>query len=379
MWTFWLLALLSGGSTGVDAVTTTPFIALSQTCYERRTRLDLVFQNDNPTDDDWIAIVPPATDMSPFTTHVVEHWVNTCGTQFCNGQALSSGEISLRSRRIPDGSWKAILVSPGPNSWVGIAESNVFDLVPIGDCPPEEEVLEEVETETTPAPSFAPPPPPEEEEPSLSPTRSDGLSITTENEVITDKVMYALGEPIVLTFTSTAPRNDDWVAIYPDSVSSNNLRQGELWQWVCGGQESGGCSTTLAQGTVQFNTGTNISDEDWAQSWPLLPGTYRAYLLRDTGQPYEAVTESSAVFTVMGTPSPTGSPTVPSVISTDAQTYLAGDVITVSFQNGDPMIGDWIAIFEASAPLDNLQNGELWMWICGGQADVYPCDGLVCF
>ena len=129
--------------------------------------------------------------------------------------------------------------------------------------------------------------------------------------------------------------------------------------------------TQLAQGSLTFGPG-GLQDEWQQSSWPAPNGSYKAVLARNSAQlPYQAIAESP-VFSISSRPTPTPAPTrsapLPSnSISTNARSYLAHEDIEVTFRGINPRVGDFIAIFEASAPSDNLDQGEFWMWTCGGK------------
>ena len=132
----------------------------------------------------------------------------------------------------------------------------------------------------------------------------------------------------------------------------------------------------VAQGTLVFGPGG--LEEGWSQTWPLRTGAYKAVLARNSGSPYQVIAESG-VFSVSARSTPTLAPTVsaplPSTfISTDALSYFSHEEIVVTFGNTNPRNGDWIGIFKASEPSNNLQEGEFWMWVCGGQN---RCSSLV--
>lgn len=127
----------------------------------------------------------------------------------------------------------------------------------------------------------------------------------------------------------------------------------------------------ISKRTLVFGAGG--LEEAWTRTWPLPAGTYKAIMARETGAPYTAIVESEA-FTVNPRPVPSPAPTrsqelpgMTTAISTDSPKYFLGEDIIVSFQNENPRIGDFVAIYESSADSSQLANGEMWMWVCGGK------------
>lgn len=340
-------------------------ISVNKSCFERGESLTIDFETDNPTIRDWMAIVPPSTETDPFGAHVVTQWIGTCGRHVCSGAPLSSGQITL-TPFVPNGDWVVVLITEGPHDWLGVASSDVFEIRSSNGCPgagvaPTPPTAQPVVS--SPQPVAAPTPP------TPSPTKS--LSLSSKDTVSLDKSVYWAGENIVVSFSNKDPRPDDWVAIYFDSIPPDQLFRGEFWMWACGGQSGQGCQSPISDGEVEFSSASNV---DWDQDWPLLDGTYRAFLLRDTEAPFEVIAWSET-FTVRSPESPTSAPTASSFIATDSQSYFAGEDIVVSFVNGEPEQGDWVGIFRVSAPSNNLRTGEMWQWICSGQGS--GCGSLV--
>lgn len=82
-----------------------------------------------------------------------------------------------------------------------------------------------------------------------------------------DKVTYAPGEAITLTFTNGPANPKDWVAIYPEGVIPGSVGS-TLWRYV---DNTTGGTTGVANGSVTFGGGLASV------------GRYTAYLLMDDG------------------------------------------------------------------------------------------------
>lgn len=112
-------------------------------------------------------------------------------------------------------------------------------------------------------------------------------------------------------------------------------------------------------------------------------------MARNAAQPPYQVIAESGVFSVSARTTPTLAPVRPppqtlaptrpaplpeSFIRTNERSYFAHEEIVVTFLNSNPRNGDWIGIFKESEPLNNLREGEFWMWVCGGKD---RCSGPV--
>lgn len=132
---------------------------------------------------------------------------------------------------------------------------------------------------------------------------------------------YALGQPIIVRFENhqrTLP--DDFVAIYPASAPASRLGIGRVWNHLCNTKVNP-CVPPLVHGQVVFDN----PDLAWAaDGWPLTPGSYRAYLLRNVivGGGW-VVLQQSELFSVLDDAAasiPTAPPTQQVVPTTSAPT-----------------------------------------------------------
>lgn len=218
----------------VEAITR---VSTQKDCYEPGDiNIRINFQSDNPTIHDWVAIVPANAVLNPFDSSQSVDWSRTCGNKFCTVVApRTAGTVTLPTNFVQQGTWKVILVSLGQGVWVGVAESQTFEMQTTGTC-----------GGGNPAPV---------PQPTSPPTRTDTISMPTKapvdagtSSVSTNKVNYSFGENIRVTFQSANPRSDDWVGIVTSSTSSDNLVSGEFWMYVCGGQDD--CTSTVSVESV---------------------------------------------------------------------------------------------------------------------------------
>jgi len=146
----------------------------------------------------------------------------------------------LDSTPLVEGSWKVFLVSLGTGVWNAVAETTTFELRTSGQCNQSPPTIrpQPIPVPITPMPTFSPS--------TVVPTLSQGLP--DQVTVQTNKRSYAPSEDIIVTFEYENPRTDDWVGIYTFSTPSSNevSGNGEFWMWVCGGQASGACASTVS-------------------------------------------------------------------------------------------------------------------------------------
>lgn len=94
------------------------------------------------------------------------------------------------------------------------------------------------------------------------------------------------GEPIPISYQNCDPQNGDWVGIYDKTADPMNLATPYLWVWTCGSQNCRGAPQTntvfLDENAVDKNNGV----------WPLANDDYVAYLIRNSGSPYQAFLQS---------------------------------------------------------------------------------------
>lgn len=119
------------------------------------------------------------------------------------------------------------------------------------------------------------------------PTRQPTLAPTTCSPfVVWNASCIRSGEPLPVLYQNCDPQNGDWVGIYDKDADPLNLGAPYLWVWTCGTQN--------CRGAPQTNT--VILDENaldtQAGVWPLPNGDYVAYLIRNSGGPYEALLQS---------------------------------------------------------------------------------------
>jgi hypothetical protein len=245
----------------------------------------------------------------------------------------------------------------------------------------------------------------------------------TQNLVSVENTCFHYGEDIVVSFANTHPRIDDWVGIYPSSISDAHLQDDySLWLFLCGDQHN---LCAVSYGMLTFGSG--YPTESGTTDFPLHPGTYVAYMLLDglqgpytplansrtfevkpqgescgdgaqTPPPTLAPSEEEVVVhptpmpvhyypgpptpahpsppTPDLTPTPSAAPSSSDVcietIETDKSCYKKGEAITVTFNQCDNAEhNDWVGVYYA----DDGGAGDLigddfrfWVWACGTQS-----------
>ncbi|TEX51877.1 MAG: hypothetical protein B7C55_03360 [Actinomycetales bacterium mxb001] len=91
---------------------------------------------------------------------------------------------------------------------------------------------------------------------------------------MSNKPIYAVGEPIEVSWTDGPANRWDWIGVFrakaPDPESDDYL----LWSYV-GGHDAGAIPPSVAGSMV-------LGPDSEGKPWPLPPGTYRIhYLLTD--------------------------------------------------------------------------------------------------
>lgn len=89
-----------------------------------------------------------------------------------------------------------------------------------------------------------------------------------------DRTSYASGAAIVATFGGGPGNAKDWIGIYRSTESPGSVPS-TTWAYTNGRQTAGG-ATGPTGGTVRFAKGAK-------PTWPLVPGSYKAYFLRNDG------------------------------------------------------------------------------------------------
>jgi hypothetical protein len=87
--------------------------------------------------------------------------------------------------------------------------------------------------------------------------------------------------PVVYQLQGSSTGVGDFIGIFPSSVGPQKLQsEGLLWKWLCDRQGTNCPSSTISsKGNVQFS-GISAAWHHTAD-WPLVKGTYRAYLLQN--------------------------------------------------------------------------------------------------
>jgi hypothetical protein len=155
-------------------------------------------------------------------------------------------------------------------------------------------------------------------------TNAQGSSIEV------SKSCYTSGEDIEITFANASPQQDDWIGVYSSSNSMTSLTNPETssffnWIWTCGKRSCTPSKTSSATVTYRSVVAT---------------GSWKVVLLRNDGEPYTAIAQSST-FVVQSScsgapgPSPTTqtSPSVPT--PTGAGTTTSNTAATLQAARSD--------------------------------------------
>ncbi len=169
------------------------------------------------------------------------------------------------------------------------------------------------------------------------------LALAAPKSIVLDASSYPAGSPITATFKGGPGNPDDWIGIFPASVSQPSTGSYLDWLYTNGTQTAGG---NLKSGSVTFANPT------------LAPGDYKAWFLADNGYGKIAGPASFSV-------TPTGGPArpewvVPSFVQRHAvagQAY-SGKVHAYAY---DPDPGDALSFAMESGPawLQVSAAGEL--------------------
>lgn len=111
---------------------------------------------------------------------------------------------------------------------------------------------------------------------------------------------FSAGATIRVEFVHPLAATDDFVAIYPASVSNDALGdEGLMWRYLCNKQGSP-CPVPVTMGSLGFNSAKAVWGGD-ASLWPLPAGSYKAYLVQNVpAARYWPMLAESAVFTIDG-------------------------------------------------------------------------------
>jgi hypothetical protein len=158
----------------------------------------------------------------------------------------------------------------------------------------------------------------------------------TSATVTVDQPSYAIDQDIVITWSGLPPTDLDWVSVKP--VGAGNGIDSR-WRYTGG----------TASGTLTFARGLALSSDTWTGGYYFV----RLYV-NDT---YSHVAETAPFL-------------IGSLVSTDADSYIAGQPIRVDWTHlpGNP--GDWVAFAPAGSP-----NSTVTKWMFTGGA----VDGSVTF
>lgn len=258
----WLLLSSLGGLSVLGQ--SDSIIDVDKACYSLGEDILVFFRNGDALEDDWVGFFSAEEDNASLEENE-QAWMWLCGPS-CDGDvSVEAGTVQVRDS-LPTGRWKAVLAPNTDSPFKAYAVSNTFV------------VRENCEN------------------------NGDGLFSVL---VLGDE--FSPGENILVSFEHANPLGDSFVGIYAASTPSSQLNDdnGILWLWICNKQGSQ-CVSPPDQGVVDFDSGSTWWGGD--TDWPLAPGDYKAYLLREDF----TVLATSSVFTVVADEDANPSPSPPS-------------------------------------------------------------------
>lgn len=185
-------------------------------------------------------------------------------------------------------------------------------------------------------------------------------------------------EAISMSFIDTTAIAANWIGIYWEEEDGTVDTSADplLWLWTCGHQ--GTCDGMIESGVVTFSK----HNSDHLLKWPLVAGNYVAILAHDYAvkRTVFAMTESFVV-TATSPPSlaPSSNPSAPILpysISVQDECHVVSNAISITFENNNADVGDWIGIFWDDIVQYTDEIGDeplMWVWTCGSQT----CNSIV--
>ncbi|KAL3942305.1 MAG: hypothetical protein SGBAC_003478 [Bacillariaceae sp.] len=137
---------------------------------------------------------------------------------------------------------------------------------------------------TSAAPSISPPTRDPTPEPTPAPTSAQCV-----DSIATTKACFTTGELIDLSFKNCLPVGNDWIGVYDAGQLAYELYNPMMWEYSCGNQA---CWGETMDGFLSFD-----SSSQGTETWPLKPGTYKAWIFRDGAAPFFAFA-ATEIFTV---------------------------------------------------------------------------------
>ena len=179
---------------------------------------------------------------------------------------------------------------------------------------------------------------------------SGGLAQTP--SLVANHTTYYAGEDVVFTFADGPGNRLNWIGIYPEGVVPGSVAS-TRWFYVDGTQQG---NSGLREGTVTFAGGLNLA------------GPWTAHLLENDG--YTSL--ASITFNVIDPGWP--------LVRTDKRSYVTGEPIAVTFQNGAGNRLDWIGIYQEGQTPGGGPSSTLWSYVDGTQVGTTALtDGTVTF
>ena len=394
---------INGVVTADSTMSDVPSLRLSQSTYTAGDTITVHWTNHvDAENDDFFAVYPASVSPDRLRDGIL--WTWTCnhqqGNDGCDRIPAPSGTVQLDATSVwnADSEWP---LTPGTvyrvylirnlktPFWEPLAVSERFRVV----APPSTSSTRDDDTVARPETASALP-----------------VSSVTRGSVRADRSVIPFGQAFTIHFSNTdLAREDDWIGIYRSSAPSDRLGVPLLWKWTCD-RQGDECSTSRVTGQVRISQSAVDEDAD-GRVWPLAPGRYTAYLLRNTRSPFWQVIEQSTSFLIQRNapptdnvveeaPQPVPQPVpvpqpipvpepvpvpqpvpIPQPVSVPAPmpndvalagvraeriSFLPSESIWIEFDHvsSAALADDWIGIYHISFPSHQLEDALLWKWTC---------------
>ena len=213
-------------------------------CFQHGEDIHVFFSSASPEPSDFIGIYPSYFNFeeNPELLEVPEMWLYTCGSLHEECRTAFGGIIfgdmgpddhgEWLNFPLESGKYRALLVR---DDSVILSESQIFTAKPEGHT----------------------------------------CYSACHDSIYSDQTCYTENEAIRVTFENCFPRDDDHIAIYYYTETVPGEKEPLLWLGTCGTQE---CTGEVASDTITFDASPPV--ESGVLNFPLLPGRYKAHLMR---------------------------------------------------------------------------------------------------
>ena len=336
----------------------------TRSCYNYGDSIEIRYVIPNPSEDDWIAIIPSYIKDPANEDYVANTWLSTCDSQtkFCalnHGFVTFEQEPRLEGMKVESGYYKAYLLR-GDDSPV-YAVSTTFEIPP-------KNVPCAGGTAITPQTTF-----------DGRPLHNSGGCFS---RVTTDFHSYTVGDDIPITFENCNPNKEDWIGVYEvpdednfDEINFNTLINKNdplLWMRTCGNQY---CHGKVYSRTLDFGS-YNVLQPN--KKYRAVLGTKRIH----GGPLMHTAKAASASFEILpGDAATARGDECNERIIMSSTCYGEGDTIQFTYTNcrgehSNTKLDDWIGIYNYETNLDDewdFPNVFQWSDCDTGST----CDGVI--